>query len=683
MARLRDPLSTLKGVGPKVGEAFARLGLSTLEDALFHLPLRYEDRTRITPLAAVRPGQAVVFEATVRAAQVTFGRRRSLVIKVQDGSGLATLRLFHFSKAQQQQLQPGRPLRGFGEGRGGAGGIEFVHPELTFLDSGAAPALDDRLTPIYPTTEGLGQARLRSLLQRALALLESAGAEALGLTETLLADLRHLHTPPVGTDLATLEAGLDPAQQRLAFDELLAHQLAMMTARSVLQAQPAPRLTGDPTLEARFLSALPFELTRAQRRVNAELAADLDRAQPMLRLLQGDVGSGKTVVAALALLRAVGSGFQGALMAPTELLAEQHLKTLAPWLEALGLRCAALTGRLGAKQRRALEADLASGAIPVVVGTHALFQESVAFQRLGLVVIDEQHRFGVDQRLALRDKGASSDGVPHQLVMTATPIPRTLAMSAYADLDVSVIDSRPPGRTPVTTVVLPASRREALLNRVREACKAGRQAYWVCTLIERSEHLEAEAAEETAETLAKALPELTVGLVHGRLKGDAKAAAMRAFAAGDTQLLVATTVIEVGVDVPNASLMIIENAERLGLAQLHQLRGRVGRGAAASHCVLLYQSPLGRHGKARLEALRTSDDGFYLAEKDLTLRGPGEVLGTRQTGALDLKVADLLRDQDQLPAIQEAARALLASDPAAAAPIMQRWLGTRQQFINA
>ena len=683
MARLRDPLSTLKGVGPKVGEAFARLGLSTLEDALFHLPLRYEDRTRITPLAAVRQGQAVVFEATIRAAQVAFGRRRSLVLKVEDASGLATLRLFHFSKAQQQQLKPGRPLRGFGEGRGGAGGIEFVHPELTFLDGGAAPALDDRLTPIYPTTEGLGQARLRSLLHRALALLEGAGAEALGLTETLLTDLRHLHTPPVGTDLATLEAGLDPAQQRLAFDELLAHQLAMMTARSLLQARPAPRLAGDQTLEARFLSALPFELTEAQRRVSAELAADLDRSQPMLRLLQGDVGSGKTVVAALALLRAVGSGFQGALMAPTELLAEQHLKTLGPWLAGLGLRCAALTGRLGVKQRRALEADLASGALPVVVGTHALFQDSVAFQRLGLVVIDEQHRFGVDQRLALRDKGASKDGVPHQLVMTATPIPRTLAMSAYADLDVSIIDSRPPGRTPVTTVVLPASRREALLNRVREACKAGRQAYWVCTLIERSEHLEAEAAEETAETLAKALPELTVGLVHGRLKGDAKAAAMQAFAAGDTQLLVATTVIEVGVDVPNASLMIIENAERLGLAQLHQLRGRVGRGAAASHCVLLYQSPLGRHGKARLEALRTSDDGFYLAEKDLTLRGPGEVLGTRQTGALDLKVADLLRDQDQLPAIQEAARALLASDPAAAAPIMQRWLGTRQQFVNA
>ena len=683
MARLRDPLSTLKGVGPKVTEAFARLGLCTLEDALFHLPLRYEDRTRITPLAAVRQGQAVVFEATIRAAQVAFGRRRSLVLKVEDASDLATLRLFHFSKAQQQQLKPGRPLRGFGEGRGGAGGIEFVHPELTFLNGGAAPALDDRLTPIYPTTEGLGQARLRSLLHRALALLEGAGAEALGLTETLLADLRHLHTPPVGTHLATLEAGLDPAQQRLAFDELLAHQLAMMTARSLLQARPAPRLAGDPTLETRFLSALPFELTEAQRRVSAEIAADLDRSQPMLRLLQGDVGSGKTVVAALALLRAVGSGFQGALMAPTELLAEQHLKTLGPWLEGLGLRCAALTGRLGAKQRRALEADLASGALPVVVGTHALFQDSVAFQRLGLVVIDEQHRFGVDQRLALRDKGASKDGVPHQLVMTATPIPRTLAMSAYADLDVSIIDSRPPGRTPVTTVVLPASRREALLNRVREACKAGRQAYWVCTLIERSEHLEAEAAEETAETLAKALPELTVGLVHGRLKGDAKAAAMQAFAAGDTQLLVATTVIEVGVDVPNASLMIIENAERLGLAQLHQLRGRVGRGAAASHCVLLYQSPLGRHGKARLEALRTSDDGFYLAEKDLTLRGPGEVLGTRQTGALDLKVADLMRDQDQLPEIQEAARALLASDPAAAAPIMQRWLGTRQQFINA
>ena len=683
MARLRDPLTTLKGVGPKVGEAFARLGLSTLEDALFHLPLRYEDRTRITPLAAVRQGQAVVFEATIRAAQVAFGRRRSLVLKVEDRSGLATLRLFHFSKAQQQQLKPGRPLRGFGEGRGGAGGVEFVHPELTFLDGAAPPALDDRLTPIYPTTEGLGQARLRSLLHRALTLLEATGAEALGLTETLLADLRHLHTPPVGTDLATLEAGLDPAQQRLAFDELLAHQLAMMTARSVLQAQPAPRLAGDPALEVRFLRALPFELTEAQRRVSAELAADLDRSQPMLRLLQGDVGSGKTVVAALALLRAVGSGFQGALMAPTELLAEQHLKTLGPWLENLGLRCAALTGRLGATQRRALEADLASGALPVVVGTHALFQDSVAFQRLGLVVIDEQHRFGVDQRLALRDKGASQDGVPHQLVMTATPIPRTLAMSAYADLDVSIIDSRPPGRTPVTTVVLPASRREALLNRVREACKAGRQAYWVCTLIERSEHLEAEAAEETAETLAKALPELTVGLVHGRLKGDAKAAAMQAFAAGDTQLLVATTVIEVGVDVPNASLMIIENAERLGLAQLHQLRGRVGRGAAASHCVLLYQSPLGRHGKARLEALRTSDDGFYLAEKDLTLRGPGEVLGTRQTGALDLKVADLLRDQEQLPAIQEAARALLASDPAAAAPIMQRWLGTRQQFINA
>lgn len=680
---LQAPLTGLKGVGPKVAEALARLGLETLEDALFHLPLRYEDRTRVTPLAAVRQGQQVVFEGAVLASQVSFGRRRSLVVKIEDRSGLATLRLFHFSKAQQLQLRTGRALRGFGQGQIGASGVEFVHPELTFLDGGAAPPLADRLTPIYPTTEGLGQARLRAILLGALGSLENQDAEALGLTDTLIADLRHLHTPAVGTDLHTLEAGLDPAQRRLAFDELLAHQLAMMTARALLQARPAPALRGDPALTQAFLKGLPFALTDAQVRVSKELAADLRKPVPMLRLLQGDVGSGKTVVAALALLKAVGSGFQGALMAPTELLAEQHLKTLGPWFAALGISIATLTGRLGSRQRNALEADLADGRLAVVVGTHALFQERVRFHRLGLVVIDEQHRFGVDQRLALRDKGASADGVPHQLVMTATPIPRTLAMSAYADLDVSILDSRPPGRTPVTTVVLPASRREALLRRVREACRAGRQAYWVCTLIERSDHLEAEAAEETAEALAKALPELTVGLVHGRQKGDEKAAAMAAFSQGATQLLVATTVIEVGVDVPNASLMIIENAERLGLAQLHQLRGRVGRGAAASHCVLLYQAPLSRTGRARLEALRDSDDGFYLAEKDLALRGPGEVLGTRQTGTLDLRVADLLRDQDQLPEIQARARALLASDPAAAERILRRWLGTRQQFMNA
>jgi ATP-dependent DNA helicase RecG len=558
----------------------------------------------------------------------------------------------------------------------------MVHPEYRRLGS-APEKLDDRLTPVYPLTEGLTQGRVRVAVNKALAKLAANPAQDLLPAEvvkrldlpTLSEALEFVHHPPVGTSIATLAAGLHPAQRRLAFEELLAHQLSLQQLKQRIQREPAEPLRDSAGLEAKFIAALPFALTGAQRRVLDDVESDLARAVPMMRLIQGDVGCGKTVVAAAAAACAVGSGRQAALMAPTELLAEQHWRSFDTWFRPLGVTVALLSGSQPARTRRSALAAAASGEVQIVVGTHALFQDGVAFKDLALSIVDEQHRFGVQQRLSLSEKGRRGAHVPHQLIMTATPIPRTLAMTAYADLDVSVIDELPPGRTPIRTVVLPEERRAEVVERIHGACREGRQAYWVCTLIEESEELRAQAAEETAAQLAEALPGVRVGLVHGRMPPRAKEQAMHDFKDNKVQLLVATTVIEVGVDVPNASLMVIENAERMGLAQLHQLRGRVGRGSQESSAVLLYRAPLSQLARERLATLRDSNDGFEIARKDLELRGPGELLGTRQTGLADLRVADLIRDADLLPRVREVAENLLRHDDGVVAPLAARWIG--------
>lgn len=683
------PLLELKGVGPKLAETLAAAGLHTVSDLWFHLPLRYEDRSRVTPVVTLRPGISALIVARVERADVRFGRRRSLVVSVTDGGARIGLRLFHFTRSQTKSFLPGQWLQAFGDVRPGPQGLEMVHPQYRLLEAPENVQLSDALTPVYSVTQNIQQARMRSLITQALTALDEESPQELlpeGLVEGVgggqLADaLRYVHQPPVDADLKALSEGRHPMQQRMVFEELLAHQLAMRSLRQRLQDQNAMALQGDGGLRQQLLKALPFALTSAQERVISEVEHDLAGQAPMLRLVQGDVGSGKTVVAALAAAAAAEAGAQTAVMAPTELLAEQHLANFSHWLEGLGLKVLRLSGKMKAAERREALAACADGSAQVIVGTHALFQQSVEFHRLGLVVIDEQHRFGVHQRLALRDKGP--DGAcPHQLVMTATPIPRTLAMTAYADLDSSVIDELPPGRTPVQTVVVADSSREKVLERVAAACSDGRQAYWVCTLIEESDALQAEAAEATAERLHKDLPGLRVGLVHGRLKADKKAMVMQAFKNADIDLLVATTVIEVGVDVPNASLMVIENAERLGLAQLHQLRGRVGRGSVQSHCVLVYHPPLGDTAKARLNAMRETSDGFEIARRDLELRGPGEVLGTKQSGLASMRVANVMRDADLLPAVQRAAGAVLTQAPDRAEPLIRRWLGDAEKYAD-
>ncbi len=681
---LDAPVTELAGVGEALALKLARLRIVQIADLLFHLPLRYQDRTRITPIGTLRAGTEAVVEGEVSAAEVIRGRRRSLLVRLKDGSGILSLRFFHFSPAQQQQFVKGVQVRCFGEARAGSTGLEIYHPEYRLVQS-EAPPVDEHLTPIYPATEGLAQPRLRALIQQALKrLAEAPDALPEWIPATLrqrfrlpglLEALRYLHEPPPDAPQEVLAAGRHPAQRRLALEELLAHQLSLRQVRLRIQTDGAPKLAGSGHLQARFLIQLPFSLTQAQRRVLDEIGRDLEREVPMLRLVQGDVGSGKTVVAAMAVLAAVAGGCQAAVMAPTEILAEQHFRQFRTWLEPLGIEVGWLAGKLKGKARGDTKAAIADGRAQVVVGTHALFQDDVSFQRLGLAVIDEQHRFGVHQRLALRQKGENGGLTPHQLIMTATPIPRTLAMSAYADLDLSVIDELPPGRTPVHTVAVPDERRPEVIERIRSACAEGRQAYWVCTLIEESEALTCQAAEVTRDTLTEALPALQIGLVHGRMKAAEKGEVMDAFKCGELDLLVATTVIEVGVDVPNASLMIIENPERLGLSQLHQLRGRVGRGRVDSYCVLLYHPPLSHHSRERLGILRDTTDGFKVAEKDLELRGPGEVLGTRQTGLAQMKIADLERDRDLLDTVTALATALLEEAPDVAPALIQRWLG--------
>jgi ATP-dependent DNA helicase RecG len=693
-------IKELRGVGPQLSQKLSKLGINNLQDLLFHLPLRYIDRTKTTPIGSLQPLTDVVLEGQIRASDLVFGRRRSLVCKLQDNTGTTVLRFFHFSRAQQDRLIVGAKLRCYGEVRQGKYGLELYHPEYQHLDNNNPPNLEQTLTPVYPLTEGITQIRIRDLCRQALGLMDKHGIKELlpealkqqldGLLSFSLIDaLRLIHSPPPGIELHRLATGEHPAQQRLAAEELIAHNLSLLKMRDKVQSLPAPSLTTNKQALSHFLDQLPFELTSAQQKVSQEIAADINKPYPMLRLVQGDVGSGKTVVAAMAAIQAIANGKQAALMAPTEILAEQHRINFEQWFKTMDISVAWLTGKVKGKAREVQLGRIADGSAQMVIGTHALFQDSVEFNDLGITIIDEQHRFGVHQRLALRNKGfgdnqtAQNSLAPHQLIMTATPIPRTLAMSAYADLDCSIIDELPPGRTPVVTAVLSNLRRNDIIERVRASCIEGRQAYWVCTLIEESDVLEAQAAEVTASELQLMLPELSIGLVHGRLKPREKLEIMNAFKAGEINLLVATTVIEVGVDVPNASLMIIENAERLGLSQLHQLRGRVGRGATQSHCVLLYSSPISANGSARLKTMRETNDGFVIAEKDLELRGPGELLGTRQTGDMQLQIADLQRDAHLLPQIKQAAELLIKKYPQSVDPLIDRWLGNNQQYAQA
>jgi ATP-dependent DNA helicase RecG len=679
------PVQELRGVGPKLAGKLADYGIHRVDDLLFHLPLRYQDRTRITPIAAAVEGADVVIEGEVRAADIVFGRRRSLVARLQDGSGTITLRFFHFSAAQKNNLRPGCRLRCFGQPRRGSSGLEIYHPEYRQVQEGEVLA-EESLTPIYPTTAGIGQNQWRSLCGQALVRLQSSPPRDLlpagQLPYDLAQALSYLHAPPPDAPQALLREGHHPAQLRLALEELVAHNLSLHRLRERAQQEGAPALPARPRELEAFLASLPFTPTGAQSRVLGEIAADLARPCPMLRLVQGDVGSGKTLVAAGAALQAIANGYQVAIMAPTEILAEQHWGNFSGWFEPLAVDMEWLSGRTKGKKREATLQRIGSGKAALVIGTHALFQADVAFHRLGLVIVDEQHRFGVHQRLALTEKSSREHGRPHQLVMTATPIPRTLSMVAYADLDCSVIDELPPGRQAVSTALVDSNRRQQVVERVAAACAEGRQAYWVCTLIEESDALQAQAAEATAAELQQALPQLAVGLIHGRLKPVEKEAVMARFKAGDLALLVATTVIEVGMDVPNASLMIIENPERLGLAQLHQLRGRVGRGSEASHCVLLYQAPLSANGKQRLSAMRESSDGFYIAEKDLELRGPGEVLGTRQTGLMEFRIAELPAHNHLLQQVQDLSDQLREGYPELIEPLIQRWTGAAQQFAK-
>jgi ATP-dependent DNA helicase RecG len=665
-----------------------KLGLRTDLDLVLHLPLRYEDETHVTRLRDALPGQSVQVEVEVIEAQIQFRPKRTLVCRTRDGDEELTLRFFNFYPSQLRQLAAGVRLRVMGELKRGFFGAEMIHPRYRALRGEEEP-LPEALTPVYPTTAGLAQHALRKLIARALTQID--------LDDTLPSELlerwklagfrdsvRYLHNPPPDAPQDELQARTHRAWRRIKFDELLAQQLSMRRHYRRRQAARAPALGGAGVLGDRLLASLPFELTRAQTRALAEVRADLAKPHPMQRLLQGDVGSGKTVVAALAALQAVEAGCQVAVMAPTEILAEQHYAKFSGWLAPLGVEVAWLTGSLTRKEKREALARVAAGEAPVAVGTHALFQEQVAFQRLGLAIVDEQHRFGVHQRLALRLKGTDADeGLqPHQLMMSATPIPRTLAMSFYADLDVSVIDELPPGRTPVVTKLVADTRRDEVIARVRDACMTGRQAYWVCPLIEESEALQLKTAIETFETVRQTFPELSVGLVHGRLASSEKAAVMQQFTAGVIQLLVATTVIEVGVDVPAASLMVIEHAERMGLAQMHQLRGRVGRGAQASVCILMYQNPLSDTARERLRIMYEHTDGFEIARHDLRIRGPGELLGARQSGVPMLRFADLETDLDLLEAARDAAERLLRAAPDRAQAHLARWMGGRPEYLR-
>ena len=660
------------------------MGLETVEDLLFHFPLRYQDKTRLSCIGELKEGMDAVVRGTIRASGIARGRRPTLIVKVDDGTGLITLRFFHFRRAQAQQLRIGDTITLFGQPRMVGGNTEFAHPEYVVGDR--EPQLEEALTPVYPVTEGMGQSTMRNLTQQALTYLTQNPPEDLltglpGDSPSITDSIKFLHRPSPDANTAAIVAGEHPAQLRLALEELVAHQLSLLSRRARTHEKTAAPVNSQGKLADTITSQLPFTLTGAQQRVCEEILADLRKSTPMLRLLQGDVGSGKTLVAALTAAHMVESKHQVALMAPTELLSEQHFAGFQKWFEPLGINVLWLTGQIKGKARKAALERIEAGEVDIIVGTHALFQDAVVFKSLGLVLVDEQHRFGVNQRLSLTQRGLN-EITPHQLTMTATPIPRTLSMVAYADLDCSTIDELPPGRKPITTALIDNDRRQSVIERVGNACQQGRQAYWVCALIEESEALDATAAEVTAEQLEAALPGLRIGLLHGRISSQEKGDIMAAFAGHDLDILVATTVIEVGVDVPNASLMIIENAERFGLAQLHQLRGRVGRGAVESHCILMYQSPLSQTARDRLTVMRESQDGFVLAEKDLEIRGPGEVLGTRQTGVSSFRVARLPEHNELLEKAQDIASNMVSTDAQRAEKIEQRWTRTLEAFAH-
>ena len=684
------PLTSLSGVGAAIAEKLSRIGINNVQDLLFHLPLRYEDRTRVTPIADIRPESFATIEGFVQHTEVQFGRRPILSVTLSDGTSKIMLKFFNFNAGMKNSLAVGVRVKAFGEIKRGRYMAEIHHPEYQIIRNNQPLELAETLTPIYSTTEGLKQASLRKMTKQALAVLQNVQVTEL-LPEqynphqySLKEALALLHRPPPSVLAEVLEKGEHPAQKRLIFEELLAHNLAMQQLRLGVKQQYAEPLSYNTDLKQRFLESLPFQPTNAQKRVTEDIERDLAQPSPMMRLVQGDVGSGKTLVAALAALTAIDNGKQVALMAPTEILAEQHANNFANWLRPFGIEVGWLAGKAKGKARNAQLEAIKNGDVQMIIGTHALFQESVEFHDLALIIIDEQHRFGVHQRLTLREKGAKADYYPHQLIMTATPIPRTLAMTVYADLDTSIIDELPPGRTPIKTVVISEDRRPEIVQRVYQACKnEKRQAYWVCTLIDESEVLEAQAAAAIAEDLQLALPDLRIGLVHGRMKPQEKQEIMAEFKAANIDLLVATTVIEVGVDVPNASLMIIENSERLGLAQLHQLRGRVGRGATASHCVLMYKPPLGKISSKRLQVMRDSQDGFYIAEKDLEIRGTGEILGTKQTGSAEFKVANLMRDRKMIPLVQRYAKQIIVENPPLAEALIKRWLNEKAEYTNA
>ena len=680
------PLSDIKGFSPALCSQLAKLGIQSVQALLLHLPLRYLDETRITAIRDLRLGEQTQIEGVVVHNEVAYKPRKMLNVRLQDDTGLINLRFLHFYPSQVAAMQAGQRLRVFGEVRAGFFGYEMVHP--TQRKVGEDTPVNSALTPVYPTTAGLGQSAIRKAMHLVL--------KAENLQETLpdwvyqsmqlpsfASSLQLLHQPPPEVALASLEDRTHPAWQRLAYDELLAQQLSMRQHYARRKQSRAPAISASTTLVARLLANLPFTLTAAQQKVAAEIGHDLAQPHPMQRLLQGDVGSGKTIVACLAALQLIEHGWQVAMMAPTEILAEQHYKKLCDWLQPLGITVAWLTGSQHKKQREQSLSLIASGEAMLAVGTHALFQEDVQFKQLGLAIVDEQHRFGVGQRLALRKKGQHSQLEPHQLMMSATPIPRTLSMSYYADLDVSVIDALPPGRTPIITKLVADDRREEILQRVHDACAQGHQAYWVCPLIEESEVLQLQTANDTFAYMQQTFPELKVGLVHGRMKPAEKQAVMQAFSANEIHLLVATTVIEVGVDVPNASLMVIEHAERMGLSQLHQLRGRVGRGAAKSTCILLYsKQQCSQIGRQRLKVIFESNDGFQIAQADLHIRGPGELLGTRQSGVPMLKIADLERDIALLDTAKTTADQLLQREPAAVTAHLQRWLSQGEEWIK-
>ena len=684
-------ITSLKGVGPSLERKFNQLGIYNLQDLLFHLPFRYEDRTKLSPINSVKLGDRVQINGEIVSNKILFGQRRSLQCMLRDSTGFIYLRFFHFSSAQKNSLTPGKLLSCYGEVRRGRNGFEIYHPEYKEIHSYDTNSLENSLTPIYPTTDGIQQKRLRTFIKQGIEILNRNHKLVEYLPSEILSEyklcnledaIQTLHNPPNCLDLNILNRGLSSFQQRLAFEELLAHRLCIRKLRKVPNKVLAPSVFFQQGLHEDFLDQLPFKLTNGQESALEDILSDLTQTTPMHRLLQGDVGSGKTVVAAIAAIQAIGNGYQVALMAPTEILAEQHFNNFKKWCMPLGIKVGWLSGKIKGAMRKKILQDLEFGTCQILIGTHALFQKGVIYNKLGFIIIDEQHRFGVHQRLSLRNKASSSAFQPHQLVMTATPIPRTLAMSVYADLDSTVIKDLPPGRLRVNTAVISNEKRADIVKRIKDACINGRQVYWVCTLIEESEALECEAAEVISQNLANLLPKTRVGLIHGRMSSEEKNSVMMDFKNGDIQLLVATTVIEVGVDVPNASLMIIENAERLGLAQLHQLRGRVGRGNIQSHCILLYQTPLSRDGKLRLGVMRESCDGFYIAEKDLELRGPGQVLGTNQAGLMSFKIADMQRDALLLEDIKNVSEALMLHNKEIVDPLINRWLSNREEYAN-